>query len=146
MEKGEGDLVPIMERKFLRSHSPQCHCPGPAPKVPQDCRASLRRFVEFLRSQRQIEESVVKAGPQQFLDLVGSVAPCDHASCVDRVPGSFLWRASRRVGRKSHHRRTLDRNLAPIVGSHTSERRDLPHIGKEPGNELTSKLKQHEAT
>lgn len=55
-------------QRFLRSHLPQCHCPRPAPKVPQHCRASLRRFVEFLRSRKQIEESVVKAVPQDPVD------------------------------------------------------------------------------
>ena len=49
--------------EFLRSHLPRCHCPRPAPKVQPDCRASLRRFVEFLRSQGRIKEPAEKAAP-----------------------------------------------------------------------------------
>src|ERR1039458_5924196 len=37
--------------EFLQLHLPRCRCPRPAPKVQPDCRASLRRFVEFLRGQ-----------------------------------------------------------------------------------------------
>lgn len=55
-------------QRFLRSHLPQCHCRHPAPKVLQHCRASLRRLVEFLRSRKQIEESVVHAVPQDAVD------------------------------------------------------------------------------
>jgi integrase/recombinase XerD len=67
-EVSVGRLSTLHVQKFLRSHLLQCHCPRPAPKVPQECRASLRRFVEFLRSQMQIEESVVKAVPQGSAD------------------------------------------------------------------------------
>lgn len=56
----------VME--FLRSHLPQCRCPSPAPKVQPDCRASLRRFVEFLRSQGRIKEPAAKAGPEGPVD------------------------------------------------------------------------------
>ena len=54
--------------KFLRSHLPRCRCPQPAPKVQPDCRASLRRFVEFLRNQRRITEPAAKAIPQGPVD------------------------------------------------------------------------------
>lgn len=56
----------VME--FLRFHLPRCHCPSPAPKVQPDCRASLRRFVEFLRSQGRIKEPAAKTGPEGPVD------------------------------------------------------------------------------
>ena len=69
--------------EFLRSHLPRCHCPRPAPKVQPDCRASLRRFVEFLRSQGRIKEPAEKAAP---LDPVGRlIAPYDKH--LERVCG-----------------------------------------------------------
>jgi hypothetical protein len=52
----------VME--FLRFHLPRCRCRPPAPKVPPDCRASLRRLVEFLRSQKRIKEPAEKTAPQ----------------------------------------------------------------------------------
>jgi hypothetical protein len=54
--------------EFLRSHLPRCRCPSPAPKVQPDCRASLRRFVEFLRVQGRIEEPAAKTVPEGPVD------------------------------------------------------------------------------
>lgn len=50
--------------EFLSSHLPRCHCPLPAPKVREDCRAALRRFVEFLRSRNGIKECAAQTVPQ----------------------------------------------------------------------------------
>ena len=61
-------LSTLHAREFLRSHLPRCRCPRPAPKVQPDCRASLRRLVEFLRSQRQIIEPAEKPVPQGPVD------------------------------------------------------------------------------
>lgn len=55
-------------QEFLRSHLARCRCPLPAPKVWQDCRASLRRFVEFLRSQKWIKEPAEETVPQSPAD------------------------------------------------------------------------------
>jgi hypothetical protein len=43
-------------REFLSFHLPRCHCPQPARKVRKDCRAPLRRLVEFLRRRKGIRE------------------------------------------------------------------------------------------
>jgi integrase/recombinase XerD len=48
-------------QEFLSSHLPRCHCPQPARKVRQDCRAPLRRLVEFLRRRKGIRECVTKS-------------------------------------------------------------------------------------
>ena len=55
-------------QEFLRSHLPRCRCPLPAPKVQPDCSASLRRFVEFLRSRGRIKEPPEAAAPQGPVD------------------------------------------------------------------------------
>jgi len=54
--------------EFLRRHLPRCRCPRPAPKVPLNCRAPLRRFVEFLRSRKLIKEPAEKTVPQGPVD------------------------------------------------------------------------------
>jgi len=60
-------------QEFLRSHLPHCRCPLPAPKVRPDCRASLRRFVEFLRSGKRIREPSQEAAPQGPVDRLLAV-------------------------------------------------------------------------
>ncbi len=55
-------------QEFLISHLPRCHCPQPARKVLEDCRAPLRRFVDFLRKRRGIRECVRKCVPQSSVD------------------------------------------------------------------------------
>jgi integrase/recombinase XerD len=54
--------------EFLQLHLPRCRCPRPAPKVQPDCRASLRRFVEFLQGQGLIKKRAVKAIPEGPVD------------------------------------------------------------------------------
>jgi len=54
--------------EFLQSHLPRCRCPRPAPKIQPDCRASLRRFVEFLRGQRRIKKPAEKPPAQRPVD------------------------------------------------------------------------------
>ena len=85
-------LSTLHVREFLRSHLPRCHCPPPAPKVPPDCRASLRRLVEFLRSQRRIKEPAEKAAPQSPVDQL--VAAYDGH--LDRVCGLSVETRRRR--------------------------------------------------
>lgn len=55
-------------QKFLHLHLARCHCPPPAPKVQPDCRAALRRLVEFLRSQKRIREVAAPTPPQSPVD------------------------------------------------------------------------------
>lgn len=55
-------------QEFLHSHLARCHCPPPAPKVQADCRAALRRLVEFLRSQKRIREPAATTPPQSPVD------------------------------------------------------------------------------
>ena len=69
--------------EFLRSHLPRCRCPRPAPKVQPDGRASLRRFVEFLRSQRWIKEPAEKTAPQGPVDRLMAA----YEGHLDRVCG-----------------------------------------------------------
>lgn len=63
-----GHLSTLHVTEFLRSHLPRCRCPSPAPKVHPDCRASLRRFVEFLRGQGRIKEPAEKTAPAGPVD------------------------------------------------------------------------------
>jgi integrase/recombinase XerD len=70
-------------QEFLSSHLARCHCPLPAPKVPEDCRAALRRFVEFLQSRKGIKECVAKTVPQAPVDRL--IAAYDRH--MDRVCG-----------------------------------------------------------
>ena len=69
--------------EFLGSHLPQCRCPRPAPKVQPDCRASLRRFVEFLRGQGRIKELAAKTTPEGPVDRLMAV----YDGHLDRVCG-----------------------------------------------------------
>jgi integrase/recombinase XerD len=70
--KGRGvrlsQLSTFHVQEFLSSHLPHCHCARPAPKVLEDCRAALGRFVEFLRSRNGIKEWVPKTVPEAPLD------------------------------------------------------------------------------
>jgi len=50
-------------QEFLNCHLPHCRCPLPAPKTRSQCRASLRRFVEFLRSRKGIKETSQETVP-----------------------------------------------------------------------------------
>jgi integrase/recombinase XerD len=61
-------LSTLHVREFLSFHLPRCHCPQPARKVREDCRAPLRRLVEFLRRRNGIRESVTKSVPQSPVD------------------------------------------------------------------------------
>jgi len=79
-------------QEFLTSHLPRCRCPLPAPKVQQDCRAALRRFVEFLRSQKAIKESAAKTVPPGPVDRL--LAAYDRH--MDRVCGLSVETRRRR--------------------------------------------------
>lgn len=88
-------LSTIHMREFIRVHLPRCRCPRPAPKAREDCRAALGRFVEFLRSQKQIRESAVKVLPLRPVDRL--IAAYDRH--MDRVCGlSDGVRRRRRLG------------------------------------------------
>lgn len=103
-------LSTVHVQEFLRSHLPRCCCRPPAPRVRPDCRAALRRLVEFLRRQKRIQEPPPTAPPQSPVDrLVGA-----YDEHMDRVCGlsveirrrrrhcarQFLrWRFARQVPR-----------------------------------------------
>jgi len=74
-------LSTLHVREFIRFHLPRCRCPRPAPKPPDDCRAALGRFVEFLRSQEQIRESAAKVLPLRPVDRL-TAAYDDHMNKV----------------------------------------------------------------
>jgi integrase/recombinase XerD len=80
--------------EFLTSHLPRCHCPQPARKVLEDCRAPLRRLVEFLRRRNGIKDCVRKSVPQSPVDRL--IAAYDKH--LERVCGlSVEVRRTRRL-------------------------------------------------
>lgn len=85
-------LSTLHVQEFLHSHLPHCRCPLPAPKVQPDCRAGLRRFVEFLRGQKRIKESVAATSPQSPVDRL--IAAYDQH--MDRVCGLLMETRRRR--------------------------------------------------
>lgn len=88
-------LSTLHVREFMRVHLPRCRCPRPAPKTREDCRAALGRFVEFLRSAKQIRESAAKILPLRPMDRL--ISAYDHH--LDRVCGlSDGVRRRRRLG------------------------------------------------
>ena len=89
-----GQLSTFHVQEFLDSHLPRCHCPQPARKVREDCRAPLRRFVEFLRARQEIRERRTKTVPQGPVDRLIAV----YERYMERVCGlSAEVRRRRRV-------------------------------------------------
>jgi integrase/recombinase XerD len=81
-------------QEFLSFHLPRCHCPQPARKILEDCRAPLRRLVEFLRRRKGIRECVRKDVPQNPADRL--IAAYDRH--MERVCGlSVEVRRTRRL-------------------------------------------------
>ena len=105
-----GRLSTLHVHGFLRGHLPRCGCPRPAPKVQPDCRAALRRLVEFLRSLKRIKEPTPSTPPPSPMDRLITA----YDGHMDRICGlsvemrrrrrrcarQFLgWRFARRVPR-----------------------------------------------
>ena len=78
--------------EFLRSHLPRCRCPRPAPKVQADCRASMRRLVEFLRARALIKEPATKTAPGGPVDRLMAA----YDAHLDRVCGLSVETRRRR--------------------------------------------------